>query len=342
MDELLFPHEKIREVQEDFLKDVARCLEEEKNMIIHAPTGLGKTTILGPALAHAFKKKKTIFFITPMHTQHKIAIETLKKIKEKHKVDFIAVDLIGKKWMCQQPGVEGLSSNEFGDYCSDMIDKGLCEYHTRIKKKGKLSPETEIVLKELKQNNPMHVEELCKKCKENKLCPYEVSCLLGQEAQVIIGDYFHVLSPSIRNTLFNKMNKNTSDVVLIFDEGHNLPNKTRDLLTATISTTGIDFAVKECKNIGQYEIADKVQQIREVLEKFVKEKTTLETNEAEIKKQEFYKEIEKIDDYEKINANLHFVAEQVLELKKRSAAYNIAMFMEQWLGEDEGFARILT
>jgi DNA excision repair protein ERCC-2 len=342
MDEFLFPHEKIREVQDEFIKDVAKALNENKNMIIHAPTGLGKTTILAPALAYALKNKKTIFFITPMHTQHKIAIETLRKIKEKHKTDFIAIDLIGKRWMCQQKGVHDLTSSEFAEYCSDLIDKGLCDYHSNVKKKGKNSFETDFVLRELKSKNPLHVEEVCKGCGENKLCPYEICCLMGQSAQVIIGDYHHVLNDSIRNNLLTKMNKEMKDVVMIFDEGHNLPNRIRDLLTSNTSSISIENAVKECRSLEQYELAEQVEAIGKILEKLVKEKTDIQTQEALIERNEFYDAVSKIDDYERLNGKIHFVGEQILELKKRSFSNNLAGFMEHWTGEDEGYARILT
>jgi DNA excision repair protein ERCC-2 len=342
MEEFLFPHEKIREVQEDFIRDVAKALNENKNMLIHAPTGLGKTTILGPALAYAIKNKKTVFFITPMHTQHKIAVETLKKIKEKYKKEFVVVDLIGKRWMCQQKGVQELTSHEFAEYCSDMIDKGECQYHSNIKKKGKNSIETDMTVRELKQKNPLHVEEVCKICGDSKLCPYEISCILGQDAQVIIGDYYHVLNQSIRETLLMKMNKDMSDMIFIFDEGHNLPNKIRDLLTATITTISIENAAKECKSLAQYELAEDVEKMGKILEKLVKEKTTIETNEGLVNKNEFYQEVGKIREYERMNGNLQFIAEQILETKKRSFSHNISTFMEQWPGEDEGFARIIT
>src|SRR4030043_629647 len=103
MDETLFPHNEKREIQDLFLQDVAKALNSEKHLLAHAPTGLGKTTILGPVLFYGLRKKKTMFFLTPRHTQHKIAVETLKLIKKKHGIDLLAVDFIGKKWMCQQP-----------------------------------------------------------------------------------------------------------------------------------------------------------------------------------------------------------------------------------------------
>ncbi|MFH1211074.1 MAG: ATP-dependent DNA helicase [archaeon] len=342
MDEFLFPHEKIREVQDEFIKDVAKALEDKKNILLHAPTGLGKTTILAPALAYAIKNKKTIFFITPMHTQHKIAIETLKKIKEKHKTEFVAIDLIGKRWMCQQKGVQDLPSHEFGEYCLDMIDKGECQYHSNIKKKGKNSIEAEFILREIKNNNPLHVEEVCERCGKNKLCPYEICCILGQDAQVIIGDYHHVLNPSIRETLFKKMNKEMKDAILIFDEGHNLPGKIRDLLTATTSNISIEIAARECRSLGEDEFAEKIEAVGKILEKFIKEKTTIEMNETIIVKKEFYDQINKIDEYEKISGNLNFIAEKILEQKKRSFCHNLAEFMEKWVGPDEGYARIIT
>ena len=59
MDETLFPYEEKREVQDQFLQDVVRHLNNGKNFLVHAPTGLGKTTILGPALFYALNNKKT-------------------------------------------------------------------------------------------------------------------------------------------------------------------------------------------------------------------------------------------------------------------------------------------
>jgi len=97
----LFPHDSVRDIQSDMIKDVDSCIEKSSHLIVHAPTGLGKTASTLPvALSHAIKKKFTIFFLTSRHTQHKIAIDTLKRIKQKHDVDFVTVDIIGKKWMC--------------------------------------------------------------------------------------------------------------------------------------------------------------------------------------------------------------------------------------------------
>ncbi|MBL7100956.1 MAG: ATP-dependent DNA helicase [Nanoarchaeota archaeon] len=341
MDDTLFPHEEKREIQDKFLQDTVRFLNNGKNFLAHAPTGMGKTTILGPALFYGLRKKKTVFFLTPMHTQHKIAIDTLKLIKKKHNMDILAVDFIGKRWMCQQPGVQAMGSSEFAEYCSDLLEKKGCDYYSKIKTKGKLSFEAREILKKLKFLNPLGVEQVCKICGEAKLCPYEMSCVLARKADVIICDYFHVLSPSVRDNLFKKIDKDLSETVLIFDEGHNLPSKTRDLLTADLSTFTLDASIRECKKMEYEDTSKKIKKIKNVLELFVQKKTTIDKHEALMLKDEFKKEVEKISNYKTFILNLNQIGDQALELKKKSSTKSVASFLKSWLGPDEGFARIL-
>ena len=81
-DELLFPYDIVREEQNKLLLLTDATIENKRNLIVHAPTGLGKTAAtLAPALAQAIKQDKTVLFLTSRHTQHQIAIETLKLVK---------------------------------------------------------------------------------------------------------------------------------------------------------------------------------------------------------------------------------------------------------------------
>src|SRR3990167_8284872 len=112
--EIYFPYSKIRDVQSDMISDVYNAIKGKKHIIMHAPTGIGKTiAVLAPALSIAMKNNLTIFFLTSRQTQHKIVIDTLKQIKQKFNINFEAADVIGKKRMCLQNGIEAMSTGSF-------------------------------------------------------------------------------------------------------------------------------------------------------------------------------------------------------------------------------------
>jgi len=332
---ILFPHSEIRESQKEFMDDVLSALKENKHLLAHAPTGIGKTAaILSTCLPFAIKNKKTIMFLTTRHTQHKIVIETLKKISKIHKKRIKVADFIGKKWMCLHSGVAQLSSSEFSEYCSKHIEKRTCDFFSNIKKKGKLSIESRLLLEDIKE--PLEVERIKELCKDKQLCPYEMTSLIAKEANIIIGDYFHILDPFIRDSFLKKANKELRDVIIIFDEAHNLPSRSRDLLTSKISLFIVDSAIKEAQKMGFNEIAESIGTIKDKLNKLVQD-TKLEENERLVKKEEFL-----FENYEQLIGDLNFIGEQVLETKRTSFCNSVASFLESWLGPEEGFTRILT
>ena len=81
--EILFPYSKIRQIQDFLIQDVINTIKNKNNLIVHAPTGLGKTAAtLSPALSFALKKDLTVFFLTSRHT-HTLYIQgTINKISE--------------------------------------------------------------------------------------------------------------------------------------------------------------------------------------------------------------------------------------------------------------------
>ncbi|MBU1246235.1 MAG: ATP-dependent DNA helicase [Nanoarchaeota archaeon] len=338
-EDFLFPYENIRNAQDNFIKIVDKAVKYKKHVLAHVPTGVGKTAgVLGPTLKYAIKNNKTVFFLTPRHTQHHIAVETLKEIKDKYKIDFKAVDFIGKKWMCPVSGTDLLGSHEFAEYCKEVKDKEICEFYQNIQNGSKIL-QKQLLLDELKEK-PRHVQEVCEACEDKKFCSYEISTEIGKKANVIIGDYYHMLSPSIRDSLFKKMNKELSQSIIIFDEAHNLPSKCRDLLTNNLSTFNLDGAINEARQFNQ-ELEPIFKEIKEIILNFSKN-IPLQKNEGLIERQEFFDEVERIDAYEKLIVEFKSIADAVREEKKRSYIGGVAHFLEAWTGPDEGFARILT
>ena len=64
MESILFPYEKIRNIQDELIADINKCLLDRMNLVVHAPTGLGKTAAsLCPTLSYALNNEKTVFFL---------------------------------------------------------------------------------------------------------------------------------------------------------------------------------------------------------------------------------------------------------------------------------------
>src|SRR3989338_6580723 len=244
-----FPHEKIRPEQEKLLKAVENSLASKKNLIVHAPTGLGKTAAtISPALSFALEKDLTVFYLTSRHTQHKIVIDTLRKIKEKHNAAFTATDIIGKKNMCPLPGINLMRSSDLNEYCKSVREKGTCENYVKTKKERKLTVEAQKEIAELVFKSPVHAEEVIENCK--KLCPYYISTELAASSHVVIADYNFIFNNSIRTALFNQIQKNLDKCIIIVDEAHNLPERIRSNMSEKISSIILRYAIREAKKFG--------------------------------------------------------------------------------------------
>jgi len=340
--EILFPHDKIRDVQDTVISDVYEAIKNKQNIIIHAPTGIGKTaSVLAPALSFAMDKDITIFFLTSRQTQHKIAVDTLKQIKKKHGNDFGVADIIGKKWMCLQE-VEALNSGDFIDYCKKLRDDGQCEFYLNTRKKS-MSPTivAEQNLNELKVIGPLHVEEVIENCKKPKLCPYEMTSLLAKDAKVIISDYNYIFNPDIRGSFFGRANKKLENSIVIIDEGHNLPDRAREMLTAKLSTFIIDRAMKEA---NKNEFFNALAGIKTLKDAFDELSFDLNFNKEEklIRKHEFVDKINENGNYDNLINEFYLIGNLIMERQKQSFVGSIGKFLEAWLGQDFGFSRILT
>lgn len=366
--DILFPHKRVREIQDKLIDDVLYAINNKKNLIANAPTGLGKTVAtIAPALTYILNEnkkinkqnkqnkgnRKVIFFITPRHSQHKIVIETLKKIREKHNINIVAVDLIGKKKMC--PLIkESIEVKEFSEFCKSMKEKNLCEYHSNIIKDNKISADARYLIEMLKKE-PHHVEDVIKKSKQKKLCPYEISLLLSSDADVVIADYFHLFDPSIRNIIFKRMDISIENTIIIIDEGHNLPSRINDLLTSRLTTNMLIRAVREAKKFGYIDMIPFIVAIQDVLNDLISELEKRNKEESLIEKEMFIdklnERIKQIIKYNKETNIVNFdtlietfedVANEIRETKKQSYIGSISRFLSNWLGSDQGFIRIFS
>lgn len=334
-----FPYEQVRQGQNLFMDDLRISLREKEILLAHAPTGLGKTaSALAVVLEEALREKKKVFFITNRHTQHRIAVDTLKEIKRKNKANFSCLDLIGKRWMCSQE-VAGLFGHDFNEYCRMVVERGECEFYDRVRTKNKLQVEAEVLVKELQQNI-YHTEEIISLCKEKKMCSHEISLALAKKTDIIVGDYYYIFNPFVQATLFKKMECDLENVFVIVDEGHNLPNRIREMMSNNLSSYMVKNALQEARKYGYRGLISWLQELMRILQNLAEFSNS--QKERLVSKNEFLDQVKKIVDYEELRNELELAAEEVRKKQRKSYLGGIAAFLEIWLGDDQGYTRIIA
>jgi len=337
----LFPFKEIRDGQREFMQDVESSLREGKHLMAHAPTGLGKTAaVISPALEFSLKNNKTVFFLTPKHTQHTIVIDTLKKIHKKFKTSFVAVDIIGKQWTCPHK-VRDLDSREFNEFCRAIKRDERCRYYNSVRR-GRLSEKAKQIITRIKRE-PMHAEKVAELCSDKGLCPYEICTEIGKDANLIVCDYFHVFSPMVRKAFLSKLNKELDNLILIVDEAHNLPSRVRKLLSNNLTEFSLKRAVREANFLGFETLADDFRDIVRILKNLGEDMAKFD--EMKVKKEEFADAlVARVGmKYNEFVESVNDLGEEVLNIPNRHRSYSKAVggFLESWAKEDLGYARIL-
>jgi len=336
----LFPYDQVRPVQDEFMERISQCIKTGISIIAHAPTGLGKTAAsLSPALAYSLEHDKVVFFLTSRQTQHRIAIETLQEIKKHKKSPLIACDIIGKQSICPQKGVGTLRPNEFNDYCKQVHEDRTCEYYTTIWKKGALSAIAKRMIEHIKNDGPFHAEEVKEMCIQDRLCPYDILLQVASSAQVVVADYYYMFNHYISDIFLKKIGRQLEDCILIIDEGHNLGNRVRNLMTVQLSTFMVERALKESTKYSLDSVHPFLLHLKKVIDQLSEGMRI--TDERNVAIGEFIKAVGE-QEYDEIIDECLTAGGFVQKEQKRSAIHSISGFLDAWKGEDEGYARILS
>lgn len=342
-----FRHSEIRPNQLELIEKIVYCLNNKKNFIVHAPTGLGKTdAVTSPALEFALENNLTVFFVTHRKTQHKIVIDVLKDMKNKFNLDFTAADIIGRQSMCTIHGAGSLSPSEFDDYCKKEIENLKCKFYNNTKQNNKLTTNAKIILEELSRMGPYHSEIVHKKCLDEKLCPYEISTALASNARVIVTDYFYLFNPYIREIFLKKIEKDLNNSIIIIDEAHNLGERVRKLQIQRLSNSTLNEALLEAKRFGYdkiySKIADYIECIYNILSSYNEKLKKEGKSEILVTKNDFINKINEIKNYDELIADFQYIGDSIKEIEKKSHIGSIADFLLEWKGSDEGFTRIFS
>jgi len=219
----LFPHDSVREGQEEFLEDARMCLGQRTHLLAHAPTGLGKTAVaLTAALEAVSPYGGRALFLTPRQSQHAIAVSTLKAMSVK--ADVRAVDLIGRDDMCLAKR-SGPAPCSLGRECYFDQDPGG-------------TPDRLL-------ERPLHAQEAMALCLKDGVCPHRAALEAVKHASVVVADYNQMFSRTA--DILERSQLDPSSTILVIDEAHNLPARAMDNHSAALTLDGIDAAIASPK-----------------------------------------------------------------------------------------------
>ena len=332
---IYFRHKETRKFQDLMINDIYNALKEKKNILISAPTGVGKTdAAISPAISFALENDLDVFFITPKISQHKIALEVLEGIKKKYSLDFLFVDFVGKQNMCINPELLDKDTNAFYTLCERKMKKGECRFFENYLLVERKEGELLELLKSLKDYSHISLFEIGQK---NNICPYELASLIARNSRAIICDYAHMLSP-ISFQFLKKIRKSLGRSILIFDEAHNIIPRAQEYYSSTISERTIAKAKKELKKLNSNISLDFFEF---KLKNIAKEKLK-DGNEAFLKKEEL-ENVFGIENEvaEKELEELGLEYAQKFEAKK-VALLKLSRFFYFWDNAEEEIARIIS
>ncbi|HWG90457.1 MAG TPA: ATP-dependent DNA helicase, partial [Candidatus Thermoplasmatota archaeon] len=255
----LFPYSTIREGQRQFIRDVMEAAKTRSHLVANAPTGLGKTvSTLAPLLAYALENKKRVFFLTSKQSQHKIAVDTLKAIRQKSGLPFVVSDIIGKQDMCPRREARELFSKQFAEFCRrEMIDRQCSYYNQNLENQG--TPALRVL-----KARPHHVEEAVISCTDFGVCPHATALDLAAQAHVVVCDYNYFFS-DLRETITERLKIDLSDILLVVDEAHNLPERIRDHLSLELNDFTLEEALEDARDLGDRRLETVLEGFKELL-----------------------------------------------------------------------------
>jgi DNA excision repair protein ERCC-2 len=273
----------VRTGQDAILREVSELTHRGGALLINAPTGSGKTVAtLAPLLEHATQADHRIVYLVRTHSQEVQVLHEARTIAHRLERPLLAVGLQGRAGRCflleNVAEVKGATAEEHGKLCADrkrateramqgeaplapptelpesgeidLTDLDGCPYYARV-----LQSDLEGLIERFsaKLPGPAEFESFCR---EENLCPYELSKKLVPHARIITAPYAFFFHPHIRRSLFQWLGVGPERVDLVVDEAHNLPNHLRDLTSVSLPQESVRRARAEVAERGDFQLPE--------------------------------------------------------------------------------------
>ena len=236
--EFPFPY---REGQRDMVKNIYHSISVHKQIFIQAPTGVGKTmSAVFPSVRAIGKGMADMLFYLTARTITRSVAEEAFEILAKNGLRFKSVTITAKEKIC-------------------LNDKPECDPEHCPYAKGHFDRVNDAVFSLLTMDISYRRENLRDHAVKWQVCPFEMSLDLASWMDAVICDYNYVFDPDVYLKRFFGENQSGRHIFLV-DEAHNLPERGREMYSASISRQEVlDFRrLIKTENPRLYKSVDKV------------------------------------------------------------------------------------
>lgn len=258
--EVLFPYPKVYPEQYEYMYDIKKTLDAGGNCILEMPSGTGKTvSLLLLTVLYQMNNpdhRKIVYCSRTMSEIEKALIELKNLMKYRaqelgYVEDFRGLGLSSRKNLCLHPTV---SKERKGA----IVDE-KCRRMTNGQNKQRIeNGETDVELCAWHENlydyDPTNYidpgvwsfDDLITYCSERQICPYFAVRRMIGHCNIIIYLYHYLLDPKIAERVSKEISK---DLIVIFDEAHNIDNVCIESLSLDLTTDILKKASKGANNL---------------------------------------------------------------------------------------------
>jgi DNA excision repair protein ERCC-2 len=211
--ELDFPHPDFRPGQRDAAESVYKCITQRGQLLLQAPTGIGKTAaVIFPALKALVADKHDVVSFVTARTVGRLAAENTLAIMAQSGLRLRRLSLSAKDSICFSPGKAC-----HGEDCP--YARG---YYDRL-------PAARNAAMTRDDLGRRGLEELAR---EYSICPYQLSIDLIPWVDFSIADIHYIYS--FNATVSTAYRQAGLRWTVLLDEAHNLPDRARDMFSAEL------------------------------------------------------------------------------------------------------------
>ena len=210
---LAFPFGDFRKYQRELSGAVFTCIKERKNLLLRAPTGIGKTmATIFPSLKATSDSEQKIFYLTAKTLGRTVAEKAFE--------------------ICNEAGLRAKVTTITAKEKVCFMDETRCDPKFCPYAKGHFDREREAVRDLFMSEFLFNRETVEAYARKHEVCPFEFSLSMASISDAVIGDYNYLFDP--RAYLRRFFEEPSSHIVLI-DEAHNLYDRACDMFSASLS-----------------------------------------------------------------------------------------------------------